>query len=336
VPRLRSGYIELTLVLSGTCALGCGRIGDGVADGSPAWWCEEAGSKDGSEVRIEEPWEDGVEGVRVVIVTDREGRMLVRAIFTDSDSLDMRDDYTLDDHGSMIEARSDEDGDGVVDRVATVTNDDEGRPLVSSIDDGNDGTVDTVTTWDYTTPGQEVSSVDQGADGVPEVILTVIRGENGEIVRQEYDENADGVPEQVQTSTYTESGQLLEVTEEGDIKNEVSTYEYDSEDRLIRHVLTDDQSVSTPVTEETFEYDDAGRLVAISTDSDQDGVPNEVERRTYDAEGREVRRETTDATGELRSLEEYEYDEGATPARTRSDYDGDGEWDWVMTRTACD
>jgi YD repeat-containing protein len=157
------------------------------------------------------------------------------------------------------------------------------------------------------------------------------------VVQRTYDEDADGDVDRTYTYSFTENGLPLVETEDDADYSAVTTYEYDSEDRLVRQILTQ-YLPSMFVIEDTYEYDDTGLLTTVETDWNEDGDAEEVWRATYDSDGRVIRSEVRDGSGELQSAFELEYEHGQESVRTSHDHDGDGDWDsvTVSTRTACD
>lgn len=361
-PRLlRSELSLLLLVLLGG---GCGLV-DGEGDvRSAASWCEEEGLGEIAEVELlRVRLGDGFTDLTVTL-RDADDRTLANVQMPTDLAPGRRAEYVLDPAGNVIETTVDWDPAGTIDEITTSTYDEQGRVLRTSVDEDNDGVIDLIDTWDYSNPLQEQHFSDRNTDGMPDSVETITYAESGEILLEEDDVDADGEADWTRTHTWSDDGLLVEVAtvehrafwsvitsysydERGRLARTLETvedreydssqeivYEYDDSDRLIRMIRTDLLDPST--MEKHYEYNDSGQLTTVSTNWGTDADPEQIERLTYDDDGRILREEERDQTGALRSAEAYDYGLDADPIRRSQDFNGDGAWDLVTTWTACE
>ena len=214
------------------------------------------------------------------------------------------------------------DADGVVDVFYRLQLDPHGRPTLRFLDEDNDGSPESLTIYDLSANGDveqetnyvgvvpqftEVSTLDTLglvrllttdllADGTMDKRQTLVRDEDGMVVRRETDKDANGDADAVALEQFDDDGRLIlqEYDDNGNGTIQRRTrYAYDARGR-IRVVEADSNADGVVDARTTHAYDDAQMLETRTSDNNADGIPNRITRTRRDSLGRIVSREEDD------------------------------------------
>jgi acyl-CoA-binding protein len=152
-------------------------------------------------------------------------------------------------------------------------------------------------------------------------------------VRIDADYDMDDIIDEVTTFTYDANGRLIKEAN-NDIPgfdDDISTFIYDANGRLIRDEL-DVEPFGSINEVGTYTYDANGRLMSRREDSGNNGTIDAVETYTYDASGMLTGYgEDTDNNGTIDLVETYTYDANGNLIRGEADTNNNGTIDEVFT-----
>ncbi|MEQ1569188.1 MAG: hypothetical protein ABMA64_26365 [Myxococcota bacterium] len=154
------------------------------------------------------------------------------------DRVDYELAYVRDAEGNPTSATIDDDGDGDVDQSYQWTYDDQGRPTFVDLFYG--GLEPEVRyTYTYTDPVRRVGALfmDQGLDGVVELIQGFEYDLDGNLVYLADDDDADGVWEYETTYTFDPEARRTSETRLGAVSTYASTWSYDTLGRIERSTV---------------------------------------------------------------------------------------------------
>ena len=258
---------------------------------------------------------------------DAHGRRVRREFDSDGDGSPNRITRTVyNDDGDPTRTESDSDGDGDVDSVTTTSYDDIGRALRDESDGDNSGTPDRIVTYWYDDDAnQRGSREDEGADGSIDRSTISFLDENGDLIRTEADIGDDGTVNSRNTFERDARGDVTrrESDRDGDGQlDDIDLTEYN--EMCLRTYDEAQEGDGTVERTTTTTYDDVGRRLSRSTDSDADGIPDSIDTYQYDESGNLVFSATdSDGDGTPDSTTTYEYVDGAR-SRGASDREADG------------
>lgn len=190
------------------------------------------------------------------------------------DDLDDDNDSILDTQEGIIDA----DGNGVADANSR-DSDGDGIPDGNDLDSDNDGIFDilearldaqTVSTLDRTDNGAILTSVFVGANGVADIIES--SPDAGDIPFALFDTDGDGTPDFMDTDSDNDG--IADLIEAGGVDN-------DSDGRIDNFVDADSKGVDDAVQANAlprFDTDSDGVVDYRDFDSDNDGIPDSIER----------------------------------------------------------
>lgn len=241
-----------------------------------------------------------------------------------------------DENGDLTRTEQDRDGDGDVDSIATTSYDDIGRVLRVEEDDNNNGTPNRIVTYWYDDDARQNGSLeDEDGDGFTDKSTTNFLDENGYLVRREVDLGDDGTVNAREAYEYDARGNRIRWERDRDADGElddIALYEYN--EMCLRTYQENQEGDGTVENTTTTVYDDAGRRLSRSTDSDADGTPNSIETYQYDDSGNlALYANDSDADGTPNSTRTSEYTDGAL-SRVLTDQDADGTPDRIEHYTS--
>jgi hypothetical protein len=240
-----------------------------------------------------------------------------------------------DEDGDRTRTERDGDGDGDVDAVTTTSYDDIGRVLRVEDDDDANGTPNRIVTYWYDDDvNQKGSREDVDADGFIDKSTTNFLDENGYLIRREVDTGDDGTVNSRDTYERDVRGNSIRYESDRDGDGELDDIELNEYNEMCLRTYRETQEGDGAVERTTTTtYDDAGRQLSRSTDSDADGTPDSIDINVYDDGGNLVlRTEDNDADGTPNSTQTFEYADGAL-SRTLTDQDADGTPDRIEHHT---
>jgi len=240
-----------------------------------------------------------------------------------------------DEDGDRTRTERDRDGDGDVDAVTTTSYDDIGRVLRIEDDDDANGTPNRIVTYWYDDDAnQNGSREDADADGFIDNSTTNFLDESGYLIRREADTGDDGTVNSRETYERDARGNTTRSERDRDGDGELDDIDLTVyNDMCLRTYQEAQESDGTVERTTTTTYDDAGRRLSRSIDSDADGTPDSVDTDLYDESGNLVlRTEDSDADGTPNYTQTFEYADGAL-SRTLTDQDADGTPDRIEHHT---
>ncbi len=268
---------------------------------------------------------------------DENGHQLRSVSDTDGDGNPNRITRNVyNEDGDRIRTERDSDGDGDVDSTTTTSYDDIGRLLRHEEDEDNNGTPDRIVTYWYDDDArQNGSREDEDGDGLIDRSTTNFFDENGYLIRRDVDAGDDGTVNSRDLNEVDPRGNTTrrERDRDGDGElDDIDIFEYN--EMCLRTYQEEQEGDGTVNRTTTTVYDEAGRQLSRSTDSDADGMPDSIDTNEYDDSGKRVfSADDNDADGAPDSTQTFEYTNGAL-SRVLTDQDADGMPDRIEYYTS--
>lgn len=146
--------------------------------------------------------------------------------------------------------KSDDNGDGIVDRVYITELDDEGKTIKYMADNNGDGKFDDIDTNEYDKKGNVTKYTRMNGDGKVKVVKKYEYNEKGFTTKVSIDEDGDGKDDKITTRQFNDNGDVTRCT-----------YDIDGDGKIDRVLIN--------------QYDKKGKLTGY-TEYDGDGVPVKV------------------------------------------------------------
>ena len=208
---------------------------------------------------------------------------------------------SYDEHGRVMSKEIDEDGDGKIDVIESITRDFRGL-LTNVVRDTDEiGTVNstTVCVYEYRTSRCET---DDNADGEGDEMRIVRYDEDGNMTYSQTDSDMDGEPDGIFQYRYDDYGRriafLIDHDGDGVLDTKTDVYLNDAGD--VAESLSDSREVDgvreadgVYDTYNLWEYDEDGYLLRVKADFDYDGTWDVVSEYHYDDNGNKMRVENT-------------------------------------------
>lgn len=264
---------------AGACAIRVDTTGDGEPEQTATLQYDDMGTL---VLREDDLDADGTVDQVETNVLDPDGRLLETLIDENNDGItDLRTALTYDDAGRVVSTRV-FDGAATL-RSATLSTYDEDLLTLESFDTDGDGVANMTRTYLYN-GDSDLTEVreDDNADGVVDA-ATARTIEGGRLTRERTTRPSDDSLISTVDYAYTE-GRLTETRSDTDGDGTVDRVEstaYDTEGRVLR--LTVDVTLADDAPDEvrTFQYDTDDNLIREGLDTNGDGVEDEVTSFDY-------------------------------------------------------
>ena len=202
---------DLVLTYEADCVLESPYPGcfDGVADYGETSTYDANGNRTRYEIDADL---DGAPDSVETTTYDASDRAVLRERDGDGDGVV---DYSMttvwDAAGLVGDYAEDVDGDGVIDNTSRYVLDAAGRVIEIVEDLGDDGVIDVRGVYAYTDPTllSGTYTEDEGDDGVPELVETIVSDASGNVLSFSSDSSPDGAPDFEYTFTYDAATNLL-------------------------------------------------------------------------------------------------------------------------------
>jgi hypothetical protein len=226
--------------------------------------------------------------------------------------------YTLDDDDNMVGYEYDEGPDEDIDYRQGSEFDETGRITATLIDADGDDVLEETYRYEYFDTGEfaaQVYEADADQDGVVDTTTRFELDREGRFTGSETDLDADGDADQLMTLAYEDvTGRLLSIDTDEDADGVV--------DNRTTYTYALDCQGQTPA--ETFPVPDRCALLT-QEDLDDDGTIDNLERSTFDDEGRVLTAERDEGNdGDFTLTYEAEYDAEGRLTLERLDEDDNG------------
>lgn len=240
-------------------------------------------------------------------------------------------EYGAHGHPTRIEYDWDGDRPAEPNRIELPTFDDHGRVVSKQIDEDGDGEIDVVESISRDFRGL-LTRVDRDTDQSGAVSSTTVCVYEYQSLRCETDANADGEGDEMRIARYDDDGNLTYVHTDSDMDGNpdvIYQYLFDDSGRRIAFLLDYDGDGVLDTTTDVF-YNDAGDTAETLSDSrevdgvrEADGVYDNYNLWEYDEDGYILRTRADfgyDGTWDV--VSDYHYDENGNKARVVSTYNG--------------
>ncbi len=242
---------------------------------------------------------------------------------------------TYNADGQLLTRERDLDNDGTADFSETMLYNAAGDLLTQETDADNDGVIDVQIINQYDANGQ-LTSFEQQVNQVVNHYITYTYHANGEMASSRDDEDGDGTWEW--EYLYNEEGLLVQQgrdSDNDDVADKGRLYEYGPSGLLqIEELYQDSVFGEVPNSETTYLYDSAGYLTSAETFNFFQDRISSLDTHTWNADHTVLIVEYDRlADGTVEATEHMEYDLDGNWTYYAPDWDGDGTPDSIQSST---